>query len=74
MKFPVISTEQDFEEYYKSDIWLEAAKQICERHAISSSELKRADYSALRLKPEAVNFSFEELERAIWNFAESKYG
>ncbi|MDQ3748146.1 MAG: hypothetical protein M3367_03890, partial [Acidobacteriota bacterium] len=24
---------------------------------------------ALRLKPEAVNFSLEELERAIWSFA-----
>jgi hypothetical protein len=23
---------------------------------------------ALRLRPEAVNFTLEELERAIWNF------
>ncbi len=31
------------------------------------SDLKRY---ALRLKPEAVNFSFDTLEKAIWNFAE----
>ncbi len=45
MKFPIITTEQDFDEHYKSDIWLDAAKQICRRHNISFSELKRAEFS-----------------------------
>lgn len=45
MKFPTITTEQDFVEHYKSDVWLDAAKQICGRHEISYAALKRAEYS-----------------------------
>ena len=45
MKFPTITTELDFDEHYESDIWLDAAKKICARHAISYVVLKRAEYS-----------------------------
>lgn len=45
MKFPTITTEQDFDKHYKSDVWLDAAKQICGRHAVSYAALKRAEYS-----------------------------
>jgi aminoglycoside phosphotransferase len=41
MKFPVIKTEQEFDEQNKSEIWRAVAEQICRRHEISYSELKR---------------------------------
>ncbi len=42
VKFPVINSEQEFVRYYKSDIWVNVAEQICERHGISYTVLKRA--------------------------------
>ena len=45
MKFPIIKNKQDFDEQFQSQIWLDAAKEICRRHRISFAELKRADSS-----------------------------
>lgn len=45
MKFPRIETEQEFDEFSRNEIWFEVAKQICLRHDISFSLLKRAEYS-----------------------------
>ncbi len=62
MRLPVITTEQEFDEFARSGMWRTPARQICRRRDLSRY--------ALKLKPEAVNFSFDELEKAIWNFAE----
>lgn len=43
MKFPIIITEQDFKEHFKSDIWTDSARQICRRHTISCASLKRSE-------------------------------
>ncbi len=45
MKFPIITTEQEFGEKYQNDIWLDSAVQICGRHGISYAALKRAERS-----------------------------
>jgi hygromycin-B 7''-O-kinase len=45
VKFPVIKTEQEYDAHYKSEIWLDAARQICERHGIFYNALKRAEFS-----------------------------
>ena len=45
MKFPDIKTEKDFDSYFESKIWLDVAREICERHQISFNQLKRADSS-----------------------------
>lgn len=42
MKLPSIQTEEDFDAHFQSDVWREAARQICLRHRISFSESKRA--------------------------------
>jgi hygromycin-B 7''-O-kinase len=41
LKFPLIKTEREFEQYYKSDVWLNLTAQICERHRIFHKSLKR---------------------------------
>src|SRR5688500_5341769 len=45
MKLPVITTEREFDENVKSDVWLEAAKEICRRHGVSYALLERPQYS-----------------------------
>lgn len=45
MKFPSITTKQEFEAYYENDVWFDAARQICERHKISCANLRRAEKS-----------------------------
>ena len=42
MKFPIIKSEEDFDKHFQSQIWLNTAKQICRRHQISFTELKRS--------------------------------
>jgi Ser/Thr protein kinase RdoA (MazF antagonist) len=37
-----IETEKDFDVYFQSGIWCEAAKQICHRHKFVFNEIKRA--------------------------------
>lgn len=41
MKFPIITTRQEFDEHFKSDVWLEAAREICRQHHIFYQESKR---------------------------------
>ncbi len=38
----LIKTEEDFDEYHQSEIWLDAAKKICRSHRVSFNEIKRA--------------------------------
>lgn len=45
MSFPIITTEQEFDEHLKSNVWLDSAKQICRRHGIFYTSLKRPEYS-----------------------------
>ena len=45
MTFPQINSKKKFDEHFQSKIWLDAAKEICQRHRISFAELKRADGS-----------------------------
>lgn len=42
MKFTLIQTKEDFEANFQNEIWLEAAKEICDRHRVSFDEIKRA--------------------------------
>ena len=42
MKFPQIIAEKDFDAQFQSEIWLDAAKEICLRHRVSFTEIKRA--------------------------------
>ncbi len=43
MKFPIIKNKEEFDEYFQSSIWLDAAKQICRQHQISFTQLKRPE-------------------------------
>ncbi len=43
MKFPIITNNEEFDEHFQSQIWLDAARQICRRHQISFTELKRSE-------------------------------
>jgi len=43
MKYPIIKSKEEFDEHLQSRIWVQAAKQICRRHHISFSNLKRTD-------------------------------
>ncbi len=43
IKFPIIENKEEFNEHFQSQIWLDAARQICERHQISFTELKRSE-------------------------------
>jgi Ser/Thr protein kinase RdoA (MazF antagonist) len=45
MKFPVIESKEDFDTNFQSEIWLDVAEQICRRHQVSFTELKRANSS-----------------------------
>lgn len=45
MKFPVIKSEKVFDAHFQSEIWLDVSKEICRRHQISFSFLKRANSS-----------------------------
>ncbi len=45
MKLPQIKTEEDFDQHFQSQIWFDAAGEICRQHQISFSRLKRADSS-----------------------------
>ena len=45
MNLPKITTDADFDAHFQSEIWLEIANQICQRHQISFNELKRANSS-----------------------------
>ena len=40
-----IKTEKDFDAYFQNEIWLKAAKQICQRHQISFSKIERGNSS-----------------------------
>lgn len=42
MKLSLIETEKDFDEHHQSEIWFEAAKEICRRHQFVFDEIKRA--------------------------------
>lgn len=44
-KLPHVETDEDFDAHFESDVWLEAAKEICRRHQISFGEIKRAPSS-----------------------------
>jgi aminoglycoside phosphotransferase len=44
MKFPVITTRQEFDEHFRSDVWFDSAKQICQRHDISFNRLTRSEH------------------------------
>lgn len=41
-EFPLIQTEESFDEHFQSQIWFDMAKQICHRHHIIFWELKRS--------------------------------
>ncbi len=43
MKFPIITNKEEFDEHFQSRVWLDAAKQICRRHQISFTRLKRSE-------------------------------
>jgi len=43
MKFPVITTVEEFDEHFINDVWFEAARQICLRHDISFNRLTRSE-------------------------------
>ncbi len=43
MLLPMITTEQEFDKHYRSDIWLEVGRQICRRHGIAYLELRRSE-------------------------------
>jgi len=43
MKLPFIAEEKDFLRYFKDEIWLNAAENICQRHSISHHSLQRAE-------------------------------
>jgi hygromycin-B 7''-O-kinase len=45
MIFSSIKTDDDFDENFLGEIWLEAAREICIRHSISFIELRRANSS-----------------------------
>lgn len=45
MKFPRIIRKKDFIEHFQSEIWFDAAREICAKHRISFANLKRADSS-----------------------------
>ncbi|MCW5961528.1 MAG: aminoglycoside phosphotransferase family protein [Pyrinomonadaceae bacterium] len=42
IKISAIQTEKDFDEHHKSEIWFDAAKEICRRHNFAFDEIKRA--------------------------------
>ncbi len=44
MKFPIITTRQEFDEHFRSDVWFDSARQICRRHDISFNRLKRSEH------------------------------
>ncbi len=44
MKFPEIETAQEFNEHFRSDVWFDAARQICRRHDIHFNCLKRSEH------------------------------
>ena len=44
MKFPAITTAKEFDQHFRSDIWLSATKQIFRRHNISFNDLKRSEH------------------------------
>lgn len=44
MEFPIITTNEEFSEHFQSEIWAEAAKQICSRHKILFTQLKRSEH------------------------------
>lgn len=43
LKFPVINNKEDFDKHFQSQIWFDAAHEICRRHRISFAELKRTE-------------------------------
>jgi aminoglycoside phosphotransferase (APT) family kinase protein len=45
MKCPIITTEQEFEEHLKNDVWFDAAREICRRHGVSINCIKRSGHS-----------------------------
>jgi hygromycin-B 7''-O-kinase len=45
MNFPNISTKEEFTAHFQSEIWAKAAKQICRKHKIYFTELKRGTSS-----------------------------
>jgi Ser/Thr protein kinase RdoA (MazF antagonist) len=44
VKLPIITTTQEFDEHFRNDVWFDSARQICRRHNISFSRLKRSEY------------------------------
>lgn len=45
MNLSHIKTDEDFTSHFQSKIWLDAAKEICQKHNISFNELKRSNSS-----------------------------
>ena len=43
LKFPTINNKEDFDEHFQSQIWFDAAHEICRRHRISFAKLKRTE-------------------------------
>lgn len=81
MNIPIITTEREFEEHLKSDIWFDSARQICRRHSIFYTSLKRSEYSehivflvddALVIKIFAPFRNGFEREKAALEFAQNK--
>lgn len=42
MLFPKINSEKDFDALFSSEIWLDAAREICKRHRVSFKTIERA--------------------------------
>lgn len=42
MNFQQVLNEKDFDEHHQNEVWLDAAKEICRRHRISCSKIRRA--------------------------------
>jgi Ser/Thr protein kinase RdoA (MazF antagonist) len=43
LEFPIVKNKEEFDEHFQDRIWLDAAKQICRRHRISFTRLKRSE-------------------------------
>jgi hygromycin-B 7''-O-kinase len=44
VRFPLISSIEEFDHHFRDDFWREFARAICERHNILCSELRRSDH------------------------------
>lgn len=64
-RLPVNSNTSDYMLHFNDDVWQQVATGICARYRLASDLRKYA----LRLAPEAIHLTLDELEAAIWTFA-----